>query len=98
MKNDFLPYLDEVGKIEEESKDESSDNADDHTTKEKQKRRAERLKQLTKKKLSKETYHGIQMTGVCVCVCVFVCVCVCTCMFSKLVDFLHLTFCSLLIH
>ena len=81
MKNNFLPYLDEAGKIAEESNDESSDNAEDQTTKEKQKGRAERLKQLTKKKLSKETYHGIQMTGVCVCVCVcvFVCVCVCMC-------------------
>ena len=38
MKNDFLPFLDEVGKTEEESKDESSDNAEDQTTKETQKR------------------------------------------------------------
>ena len=67
MKNDFLPYLDKVGKVDEGSEDESYDAAEDLTTKEKQKRRAERLKQLKKKKLSKETYNGIQMTGVCVC-------------------------------
>ena len=61
--NHFLPYLDEVGKIDEEideeSGDESCDVAEDQTTKEKQKRQAERLKQLKKKKLSKETYRGI---------------------------------------
>ena len=42
MKNHFLPYLDEVGKIDEEideeSGDESCDVAEDQTTKEKQKR------------------------------------------------------------
>ena len=52
MKNDFLPYLDEADKIEEETKDASSDNVEDQTTKEKHKRRAERHKKLTKKKLS----------------------------------------------
>ena len=38
MKNDFLPYLDEVGKIYEDSEDESYEVAEDLTTKEKKKR------------------------------------------------------------
>lgn len=87
MKDDFLPYLDEVGKIDIGSEDEFCDIVEDCTTKEKQKRQAERRKQLAKKKLSKETYHGIRMTGMRY-----------SYIYFQLITEYHKHFCSLFIH
>ena len=62
IKEEFLPYVDEIGNADENDSDTDSDETPE-TEKAKKTRKKEKHKEIACKKLSRETYEGIRLTG-----------------------------------
>ena len=63
IKEEFLPYVDEIGNADESDSDTDSDETPETEKAKKKTRKKEKQKENACKKLSRETYEGIRLTG-----------------------------------
>ncbi|MCY4091566.1 MAG: hypothetical protein OXF62_12160 [Caldilineaceae bacterium] len=59
----FLPYLDEIGDANDSESDTDIDESPESEKAKKKTTKGEKRKEIANKKLSRETYEGIKLTG-----------------------------------